>query len=471
MPIIVELSELRTKLKANFDIMELKILCQDLKINYEEFPSNTLSVFVVNLLWYVAEHGQLKELLAKVQQERPKVQWPSSPKAIHYLENSLRRNIRWGKFKKLLPMFITILVLVIGFFIMGWLILRPNQIVEKPVPSNFYSDLLGLKLDNVELQKLSMDPNSDRMWVSGYDKKSKTALLYYIDTSKKADAKLHPVNNEYLKTGGRIYDLHIDCIGNIWILLEKFGPLIIRFAEGLNQTESILLENNLSWPKNNEKPFHTTSTCRQLQKGTEVEVFFAHKKITSIKYLGGNLHNSLNLSPPISSINDQIPTDANIRYLFHDRNSKLDIVWAISNNTLLGFSPSNMWDTISCSMRTDVFSLSIDKEKEIWVGGNHQIYHATDFLAASNCEFSILANDQISANIFKEVVSNNPWIWVGGICGTNIDDECFALGIVDSSKKLVPVKFDHNQIRDIEIDNQHRTWFSTENGLVFYDSH
>ena len=74
-PVEEELSyspaELRQWVEERFGIEDLKVLCFDLGIEYENLPGETKSLKIVSLLTFAERKGRLPDLIAKFHQERP----------------------------------------------------------------------------------------------------------------------------------------------------------------------------------------------------------------------------------------------------------------------------------------------------------------------------------------------------------------------------------------------------------------
>jgi hypothetical protein len=75
----VSLSRLRQILAEYFNISELRGLCFDLGIDYENLPGETRSDFAREVLDYAKRHGQIPELFAKVKELRPHASWEKVP--------------------------------------------------------------------------------------------------------------------------------------------------------------------------------------------------------------------------------------------------------------------------------------------------------------------------------------------------------------------------------------------------------
>lgn len=74
LPLDRGLSELRRLIMRAFNLSELRALCFELGIDYEEFPA-TKSDFVLDFLQYVQGNGRLETLREHLQRERPYLTW------------------------------------------------------------------------------------------------------------------------------------------------------------------------------------------------------------------------------------------------------------------------------------------------------------------------------------------------------------------------------------------------------------
>ncbi len=67
---------LRESLSDKFNLDELKILCFDLSIDYEDIPGNTKQAKVVELLQYCERMDQMEALIARIVKIRPNLKTP-----------------------------------------------------------------------------------------------------------------------------------------------------------------------------------------------------------------------------------------------------------------------------------------------------------------------------------------------------------------------------------------------------------
>jgi formylglycine-generating enzyme required for sulfatase activity len=71
-----KLISLRRLLIDHFNLEELKVLCFDLHSDYEGLAGDTKTTKIHNFIMYLKRRGMLQQLLEKVQDERPHVDWP-----------------------------------------------------------------------------------------------------------------------------------------------------------------------------------------------------------------------------------------------------------------------------------------------------------------------------------------------------------------------------------------------------------
>jgi hypothetical protein len=63
--------KLRDALLAGFSLEEMKTLCFDLGVDWEDFPGNTATTRAQELITYMIRRGRLSELIAAVRKARP----------------------------------------------------------------------------------------------------------------------------------------------------------------------------------------------------------------------------------------------------------------------------------------------------------------------------------------------------------------------------------------------------------------
>lgn len=66
---------LRRKITAHFSLGELKVLCHDVMVDYDELAGEEKVEKVSNLIGYLARRGRLADLVVVLKEERPKVDW------------------------------------------------------------------------------------------------------------------------------------------------------------------------------------------------------------------------------------------------------------------------------------------------------------------------------------------------------------------------------------------------------------
>lgn len=75
MKLTEQLGPLRKAITRYFNIAELKALCFDLGIDYQELAGDTKTEKVTSLLGFCERHGRLPDILTYLQSERPKIDW------------------------------------------------------------------------------------------------------------------------------------------------------------------------------------------------------------------------------------------------------------------------------------------------------------------------------------------------------------------------------------------------------------
>ena len=71
-------TQIYQQIYENFDLTELKLLCDGLGINYEDIPGDRISIKVRELLRYVAARERQADLIAALRKERPLFDWPET---------------------------------------------------------------------------------------------------------------------------------------------------------------------------------------------------------------------------------------------------------------------------------------------------------------------------------------------------------------------------------------------------------
>ena len=69
--------DLRELMVGHFSLADIRQLCFDLDINYDELSGDRLSGKVIALIDFMSKRGQMAALLARLAEERPQVRWPA----------------------------------------------------------------------------------------------------------------------------------------------------------------------------------------------------------------------------------------------------------------------------------------------------------------------------------------------------------------------------------------------------------
>lgn len=88
------LSELHQKIDQYFSLEEVKQLCFELNVDYENIPGDTRSAFIRNLLVSLAKHGRLQQLIPRLRQNRPHVVWHDVPPDFELPQEIAEENIQ-----------------------------------------------------------------------------------------------------------------------------------------------------------------------------------------------------------------------------------------------------------------------------------------------------------------------------------------------------------------------------------------
>ncbi|MCP4424626.1 MAG: toll/interleukin-1 receptor domain-containing protein [Chloroflexi bacterium] len=70
-------TKLREKISRHFNTDELRTLCVDLGVNYDDLPGRNISGKARELVGFCARHGRLPEITALCRQKVPRVNWPA----------------------------------------------------------------------------------------------------------------------------------------------------------------------------------------------------------------------------------------------------------------------------------------------------------------------------------------------------------------------------------------------------------
>ncbi len=71
----IDPTRLRQLFSENFDQSELRILCFDLKVDFDQLKGEIKEEKIIELILYMARHHRLEELLARCRELRPSVRW------------------------------------------------------------------------------------------------------------------------------------------------------------------------------------------------------------------------------------------------------------------------------------------------------------------------------------------------------------------------------------------------------------
>lgn len=88
------LSTLHEQIDRYFNFSEVKTLCFNLGVNYENIPGSGRSAFIRNLIISLAKQNQLQELINLVRRERPFVNWQDVPAYFELPASMAQENIR-----------------------------------------------------------------------------------------------------------------------------------------------------------------------------------------------------------------------------------------------------------------------------------------------------------------------------------------------------------------------------------------
>ena len=71
-------SDLRKGIDKSFSLADLRTICFDLDVNYDNLAGEEKGKKIIELINYLKNRGQLNFLLEKVKAERPHYPWPSA---------------------------------------------------------------------------------------------------------------------------------------------------------------------------------------------------------------------------------------------------------------------------------------------------------------------------------------------------------------------------------------------------------
>ncbi len=88
------LSTLHKQIDQYFSFSEVRTLCFDLGVDYENIPGDHRSAFIRNLIVSLAKQNRLQELIDQVRQERAFVDWQDVPADFELPSNIAQENIQ-----------------------------------------------------------------------------------------------------------------------------------------------------------------------------------------------------------------------------------------------------------------------------------------------------------------------------------------------------------------------------------------
>jgi len=74
-PNSIDKTKLRKSMNSNFSIDDIKVICFDLNIDFDNLDGNTKQTKIINLIRHCQNHTRLNDLINKLQQERPYTAW------------------------------------------------------------------------------------------------------------------------------------------------------------------------------------------------------------------------------------------------------------------------------------------------------------------------------------------------------------------------------------------------------------
>lgn len=88
------LATLHKQIDQYFSFNEIKTICFDLGVDYENIPGNIRSAFIRNLIVSLAKQNRLQELVGIVRAERPFLDWQDVPANFELLDTIAQEDIR-----------------------------------------------------------------------------------------------------------------------------------------------------------------------------------------------------------------------------------------------------------------------------------------------------------------------------------------------------------------------------------------
>src|SRR4030065_207235 len=91
------LSSLRKTIVEAFNTDELRLLCAELNIDYENLGSGGKEIIVLELINYLDRRGNIDELLKYCQRERPGYAWPAGGASLAAQPKPALQGVEAGK--------------------------------------------------------------------------------------------------------------------------------------------------------------------------------------------------------------------------------------------------------------------------------------------------------------------------------------------------------------------------------------
>lgn len=88
------LSDLHKQIDERFSFSEVRTLCFDMGIDFDNVPGDTKSAFIRNLLVSVAREGRLQELVDLVREQRSFINWENVPQGFELPKSIAQEDIR-----------------------------------------------------------------------------------------------------------------------------------------------------------------------------------------------------------------------------------------------------------------------------------------------------------------------------------------------------------------------------------------
>ncbi len=88
------LATLHKQIDQYFSLAEVRTLCFEMGVDYENIPGNMKSAFIRNLIVSLARKGQLQEIVDLVRIQRPHVAWENVPPDFSLPESVAQENLK-----------------------------------------------------------------------------------------------------------------------------------------------------------------------------------------------------------------------------------------------------------------------------------------------------------------------------------------------------------------------------------------